>query len=241
MAEKIKCDCGVTFEAEKRQTHCRYCGIKLSDIGKKKPVEKKKSKGCLIAIGLLVGFFILIAAISGGGEKEKPTPTPVSVEEKEEQERRLEEQEKQQAEEQKKQVEELAATFCEERQGEYVYDYWICGSCVDLDTVIDMFEVEGPPRISNAQKPPTRESCKKIAELCLQRWGKGDCTKIAERKIWLGMTLHQLVISWGIPKDKNDSVGVWGVHSQWVYDDFGPYVYLEGKTTSDLVVTSWQD
>ena len=75
MAKKIKCDCGVTFEAEEGQTHCRYCGIKLSDIGKKKPVEKKKGRGCLLAIGLLIGFFILIAAIGGGGEKAGPSGT----------------------------------------------------------------------------------------------------------------------------------------------------------------------
>jgi len=94
MAEKIKCDCGITFEVEEGQTHCNYCGIKLSDIGKEKPAylakedkatlgEKKKGRGCLIAIGLLIGFFILIAAISSGGEKKKsvPTPTPVKQEE----------------------------------------------------------------------------------------------------------------------------------------------------------------
>lgn len=106
MAEKIKCDCGITFEVEKGQTHCNYCGIELSNIGKgklsgsqKKKIkeeeeyrdsirknlgEKKKGKGCLIAIGLLVGFFILIATISsGGGEKEKPKPTPTPVKQEE--------------------------------------------------------------------------------------------------------------------------------------------------------------
>lgn len=40
MAEKIKCDCGITFNAEEDQTHCNYCGIKLSDIGKEKPERK---------------------------------------------------------------------------------------------------------------------------------------------------------------------------------------------------------
>jgi hypothetical protein len=105
MAEKIKCDCGVIFTPEEGQTHCNYCGIKLSDIGKKKPArlakedettlsesqkkkieeeekyrtgvrkdlgKKKRGKGCLILIGLLIGFFILIAAISGGGKKVGP-------------------------------------------------------------------------------------------------------------------------------------------------------------------------
>ena len=116
MAEKIKCDCGITFEAEEGQTHCNYCGIKLSDIGKEKPDrlakerkttlseaqkkkieeeekyrasvrkdlgEKKKGRGCLVLIGLLIVFFILIGAISSGGEKEKPTPTPAPVKQEE--------------------------------------------------------------------------------------------------------------------------------------------------------------
>jgi len=116
MAKKIKCDCDITFEVEEGQTHCNYCGMKLSDIGKKKPAklakegkttlseaqkkkieeeekyrasvrkdleEKKKGRGCLIAIGLLVGFFILIAAVSDGGEKEKPKPTPLPVKQEE--------------------------------------------------------------------------------------------------------------------------------------------------------------
>jgi len=106
MAEKIKCDCGITFEVEEGQTHCNYCGKKLSDIGgkgklsesQKKKIEeeekyrdsirkdlgkKKKGKGCLIAIGLLVGFFILIGVMSSGGKKEKPTPTPTPVKQEE--------------------------------------------------------------------------------------------------------------------------------------------------------------
>lgn len=42
MAEKIKCDCGITFTPEEGQTHCNYCGIKLTDIGKGNKAEKKK-------------------------------------------------------------------------------------------------------------------------------------------------------------------------------------------------------
>ena len=55
------------------------------------------------------------------------------------------------------------------------------------------------------------------------------------------MTANQLTLSMRVPKDKNNSVGVWGVTSQWVFGDFGPYVYLEGTSKEDLVVTSWQD
>ena len=42
MAEKIKCDCGITFTPEEGQAHCNYCGTKLADIGKGNKIEKKK-------------------------------------------------------------------------------------------------------------------------------------------------------------------------------------------------------
>lgn len=46
-------------------------------------IEKKKGRGYLIAIGL-IGFVILIAAISGGSEeKEKPKPTPTEIQKEE--------------------------------------------------------------------------------------------------------------------------------------------------------------
>jgi hypothetical protein len=63
---------------------------------------------------------------------------------------------------------------------------------------------------------------------------------MAEHKLWLGMSETQLKITMGIPDDKNNTVGGWGVHSQWVYGD-STYVYLEGKNKDDMIVTSWQD
>lgn len=90
-------------------------------------------------------------------------------------------------------------------------------------------------------KKPTTESCKAIADYCLKVWNKEDCENIANEKIWIGMTDLQLYYSWGIPKDQNNTVVASGVHTQWVYGDFGSYVYLEGKTDKDLKVTSWQD
>ena len=58
------------------------------------------------------------------------------------------------------------------------------------------------------------------------------------------MTAYQLLLSLGSPRDKNDTTTSYGIHSQYVYGDFGPYVYLEGKNDDDLdlmKVTSWQD
>jgi hypothetical protein len=57
----------------------------------------------------------------------------------------------------------------------------------------------------------------------------------------IGMTGQQLLASWGAPRRENDTVNIYGVSSQWVYGDFGPYVYLKGDSRKDLIVTSWQN
>jgi hypothetical protein len=48
------------------------------------------------------------------------------------------------------------------------------------------------------------------------------------------MTKEMAIISRGYPKDKNRSVGSWGTHEQWVYDD--EYLYFENG-----YLRSWQD
>jgi hypothetical protein len=60
--------------------------------------------------------------------------------------------------------------------------------------------------------------------------------QIENSKISLGMTEEQLIASWGRPRDINTTTGSFGVHKQYVYGDFGPYVYVE-----DGKVTGWQD
>lgn len=55
--------------------------IKKSIRETSKPKPKKKGKGCLTIIGLLIGFIILTGAIGNGGENEKPTPTPKPIKE----------------------------------------------------------------------------------------------------------------------------------------------------------------
>lgn len=58
---------------------------------------------------------------------------------------------------------------------------------------------------------------------------------VKEEKVKMGMSTCNLFASWGLPQSKNDTVGSWGVHTQFVYGDFGPYVYTENGS-----VTSWQ-
>jgi hypothetical protein len=59
---------------------------------------------------------------------------------------------------------------------------------------------------------------------------------IKERKIRLGMTREQVILSWGKPNNIHRTVGSWGVHEQWIYEKQGKYLYFEND-----ILTSWQD
>lgn len=68
----------------------------------------------------------------------------------------------------------------------------------------------------------------------IKKYGKKVYKKLKEGYIWTGMTKEMAIISRGYPKDKNRSVGSWGAHEQWVYDD--EYLYFENG-----YLKSWQD
>jgi len=69
-------------------------------------------------------------------------------------------------------------------------------------------------------------------------WTIEDCELITDKKIRLGMTDEMVRLSWGRPSDINRSVGVWGVHEQWIYR-IGEYTrnYLYFRNG---ILTSWQ-
>lgn len=77
----------------------------------------------------------------------------------------------------------------------------------------------------------TEDYCSK-----LPAWGAARIKEIQNGQISLGMTEDQVLASWGSPRKVNNSTGRWGSHQQWVYGDFGPYVYLENGR-----LTSWQN
>jgi len=65
----------------------------------------------------------------------------------------------------------------------------------------------------------------------LKKYGKNTYTKLKKGLYWVGMTKEMAKISLGNPKDINKTVGSWGVHEQWVYDNI--YLYFEnGKLAS---------
>jgi len=138
-------------------------------------------------------------------------------------------------------LEDISEKFCETRQGESAYGVFFCLGCVNLDDADEYLSSGETVTIRSARVPAKKGSCDKVAKSCVDNWDTETCKKIAGKNIWLGMTKSQLIVSMGPPKDKNNSVGSWGYHSQWVYSDYGPYIYLEGEDKDNLKVTSWQD
>ena len=132
----------------------------------------------------------------------------------------------------------LADSFCKNRSDGKGY--------FDLSTVARSFagEKDDTKLIYNTTKKPLASDCRKVADGCLGIWPKQECEDIANKKIWIGMSELQLNLSWGNPNDKNNTTGTWGIHTQWVYGNpiYGAnYVYLEGKDTDSMKVTSWQN
>lgn len=50
--------------------------------------------------------------------------------------------------------------------------------------------------------------------------------KMKKRTFWTGMNKEMALFALGEPEDNNKSVGTWGTHEQWVYNN-GLYIYLK--------------
>jgi hypothetical protein len=66
-----------------------------------------------------------------------------------------------------------------------------------------------------------------------RKYGLKNYQKIIDKQIWIGMNEEMAILSWGEPDEKNNTVGSWGVHSQWVYRSEDTFLYFEnGKLVS---------
>lgn len=71
----------------------------------------------------------------------------------------------------------------------------------------------------------------KLEKEYIKKYGQKTYDKLKEGYYWTGMNREMATISLGSPKDINRTVGSWGIHEQWIYDDI--YLYFEnGKLTS---------
>ena len=68
--------------------------------------------------------------------------------------------------------------------------------------------------------------------IAYKKWGGRIAQDILAHNVNIGWDQEKCRMSWGTPKDINTSIGIWGRHEQWCYDD-DSYLYFEnGKLTS---------
>lgn len=76
-----------------------------------------------------------------------------------------------------------------------------------------------------------QDRAKRLASLT-KRFGKANAQLIIEGNVKLGMTREMCRESWGSPSDINTTVGSYGKHEQWVYNN--SYLYFENGKLTDI-------
>jgi hypothetical protein len=73
---------------------------------------------------------------------------------------------------------------------------------------------------------------KKREKIDIAKYGIKTYNKLKSGIYWIGITKEMAIIALGNPTNINQTVGAWGVHEQWVYNN-NFYLYFEnGKLTS---------
>ncbi|EPR73765.1 hypothetical protein ADIWIN_1227 [Winogradskyella psychrotolerans RS-3] len=71
----------------------------------------------------------------------------------------------------------------------------------------------------------------KLEKKYIKKYGQKVYNELKQGYYWIGMNREMATISLGSPNDINRTVGSWGVHEQWVYDNL--FLYFEnGKLKS---------
>lgn len=66
----------------------------------------------------------------------------------------------------------------------------------------------------------------------LQKYGQSNFNRMKDGQFWIGMNEEMALFSLGKPLDVNRTVGSWGTHEQWVFNN-NLFIYFEnGKLTS---------
>jgi hypothetical protein len=68
-------------------------------------------------------------------------------------------------------------------------------------------------------------------------WSREDCEKIANRMIWIGMSLDMLKYERGLPNHANPSNYGNGTQWQWCWDDYSPSCFYDEN--NDLLIDSY--
>jgi transcription antitermination factor NusG len=90
-------------------------------------------------------------------------------------------------------------------------------------------------RLENEQKIKIQKAeWAELEKIYIKKYGQTTYSKLKQGYYWIGMTREMATISLGSTNDINRTVGSWGVHEQWVYDNL--YLYFENG-----ILTSYQN
>lgn len=124
-------------------------------------------------------------------------------------------------------------SVCAESVCGYMNDFWI-NKDDKIEEYINVKEKEEIElrRLEREQKLKNqKDEYAKLEMNYIKKYGKETYNKLKQGDYWIGMNKKMAIISLGRPNDINRTVGSWGVHEQWVYDNL--YLYFEnGKLTS---------
>ena len=124
-------------------------------------------------------------------------------------------------------------SVCTESVCGYMNDFWIKKDD-KIEEYINVKEKEEIElrRLEREQKLKNqKDEYAKLEMNYIKKYGKETYNKLKQGYYWVGMNKKMAIISLGRPNDINRTVGSWGVHEQWVYDNL--YLYFEnGKLTS---------
>lgn len=88
----------------------------------------------------------------------------------------------------------------------------------------------GNPYVDRFENTPEARSV--VAAEVVRRKLRVNTPFIKAQKIRIGMSDCELRASWGWPQDKHVSTGPWGVHIQYIFGPYGPYVYVQNGRIS---------
>jgi hypothetical protein len=115
----------------------------------------------------------------------------------------------------------------------YVYEGWIKKD-EKIYEYIKIKEDEERKLKQLEREQKLKEQKSEWAELekkYIKKYGEKTYNKLKEGSYWIGMNREMAIISLGRPNDINKTVGSWGVHEQWIYNNL--YLYFEnGKLSS---------
>lgn len=123
--------------------------------------------------------------------------------------------------------------ICDDQLCGYVSTLWIANSPEIAKYIEDKEFLASEIKLENASRNAKANEVqnKKREDVLIKKLGAKTYNSLKEGNFWLGMTSEMAIVAFGSPNEINETVGSWGKHEQWVYNNI--YLYFEnGKLTS---------